>query len=1187
MIPLRAFIAMILFFCVSQNASVAQNIIISEILASNASKGMDDRSKTADWIELTNTTDTLLSLKNWRISDKSNYSKAFVIPDTTLAPGQCLVVWATNYIDTVPQPTILTGAAGGIGRSRYNDAFHFLHLPVKGDFVADVRIHSIQGDVFPEAGLIIREKNEILSRYAGIFAQSDGRATLHLKPSTNPDVDRQWFFVGDLLSYTKFPYAWLRLQRIGDTIVVHNSLDSFYWFESPHYYFPFKNDSAFVGLAFVSGSDSVSVRAGFSSFRINGRMYSTGELRYSSHDCRQAAKIYPSHEIHAPFGLSRSGETVYLWDESGVLHDSLHFGKQRRNISYGVDGLGRHGWFAEPTPGHKNPLHAATGVVAAPVPVMNSGYVTKPIVIRLAGIADSTVQIHYTTDFSIPTELSPLFGDSLRISKNTTIRLRGFSPDRIPSTVMNRTFIFDASPSKGIATIFLTAEHDELWSASKGIWSLGLSADTVPPYWGANFWGNREAPVHVELNDGITSIFSADMGAKNHGYGGRFNDQKPLDIQTSSPYGDGDISGVLFPEKPARDFEKLLLRNGSQDWKNTLLRDPIGSLLALRSGIDAQGYRPVRVYVNSSYWGIYQLREKSEESFIASNYSVNEDAVEMIGVLGRPLQGSSAEWNASVARSLDSTMSDDSVFAAVMSPFDMHNLITYWAFEIFALNIDWPGNNLKVWRAGAAHPKWRYITIDNDLSFENSLESYVNMFDYVMSPTATSWANPPEATAIFRGCMQNTGFKHRFLSTTADYLNTVWSAPQTTTLLDSLAAQIAPEIPLHQAKWPSSALQWDLEVLRLRKFFEARPNILRQQALTSFGLRGLTSLSLKSNLANAGGLTINSLSAPSGEFSGIYFRDIPVEITANPNSGYEFIGWINSQNGTVFSTSRTLSLLSDQETVALTAVYHPSTGDSLPNTAIVINEFMYKAPDSNDTKDWIEIYNHSDELISLSGWMLKDDDDSHIFTMPAGTIIAPRGYIVVAEDTTIMRKQYLYDYTLLGELDFGYGRGDMVRLYNAQGILADSVRYERFAPWPIEADGAGSSLELLSPELDNTLPQNWRASLIKYGTPGKRNSVTVPSSEQEAIEIASFTEIMPNPSSGYVVLKTKVPSPGEMQIEIIDCFGSTVWRSKYYVDSQELTLTLPTHSFTSGLYRCVISSPTLHQIQTTPFVMIK
>jgi len=1178
---------MIVFICFASSAMVAQNIILSEILASNANKGIDDRSNTADWIELTNTSSVPVSLKNWRISDKSNYNKAFVLPDTTLAPGQCLLVWATDYDQSVPQPMIIEGAAGAIGRGRYTDAFHFLHLPVTGDFVADVRIHTVQEGILPEVGLIVREMNVPLSRYLGIFAQLDGSATVHIKPSIRPEEDKKWFSSGALLSYTNFPYAWLRLQRIGDTITVHNSLDSFYWLESPHYYFPLNSDTAFVGLAFVSGSDTVSARAGFSSFRINGREYSPGEVGYTRHECQQAAVIYPSREIHAPFGLSQSGETLYLWDSTGVLRDTVRFGRQRRNISYGIDGLGRAGWFAEPTPGRKNPLHAATGVVPPPVPMVNSGYVTAPMVVRLAGSSDSAVQIRYTTDFSIPTEMSPLFRDSLRISKNTTIRLRAFSPDKIPSTVTNRTFIVDASPAQGIATIFLTAEQDELWSASKGIWSLGSPADTVPPHWGANFWRDREAPVHVELNDGITSLFSADMGAKNHGYAGRFNDQKPLDIQTSSPYGDGDISGVLFAEKPAREFEKLLLRNGSQDWKNTLLRDPMGSLLALRSGIDAQGYRPVRVYVNSTYWGLYQLREKSEESFIASNYSINEDAVEMIGALGRPLQGSSAEWNASVARTLEHTMTDDSVFAAVTSAFDMPTLLKYWAFEIFALNVDWPGNNLKVWRAGAAHPKWRFITIDNDLSFENSLESYVNMFDYVLSPTATSWANQPEATAIFRGCMQNTGFKHRFLSTTADYLNTAWSESQTTTLLDSLAAQIAPEIPLHQAKWPTSALQWDKEVLRLRKFFEARPYILRQQALTTFGLSGLTSLSLKSNLANAGGVTINSLSAPSGEFSGIYFRDIPIEITAHPNTGYEFVGWITSHTGSVYSSSRTLSLLSDQESVALTAVYHPSTGDSLPHNGIVINEFMYKAPDSNDTKDWIEIYNSSDELISLSGWMLKDDDDSHVFTMPSGTIIAPRGYIVIAEDTTRMRTTYSDDFPLLGQPDFGYGRGDMVRLYNSHGILADSVRYERFAPWPVEADGAGSSLELLSPELDNTMPQNWRASQIAYGTPGKRNSVTLPGSAQEVAEIASYSEIIPNPSSGDVVLKASVSTPGEMQIEIIDCFGRTLWKHTHHADGTEMTMTLPTHSFTSGLYRCVVSTPSLKHIQTTSFVIIQ
>ena len=53
----------------------------------------------------------------------------------------------------------------------------------------------------------------------------------------------------------------------------------------------------------------------------------------------------------------------------------------------------------------------------------------------------------------------------------------------------------------------------------------------------------------------------------------------------------------------------------------------------------------------------------------------------------------------------------------------------------------------------------------------------------------------------------------------------------------------------------------------------------------------------------------------------------------------------------------------------------------------------------------------------------------------------------------------------------------------------DEVTYDDADPWPAEADGAGPTLELIHPSLNNSLGFNWRASNIYGGTPGIINSV--------------------------------------------------------------------------------------------------
>jgi len=66
------------------------------------------------------------------------------------------------------------------------------------------------------------------------------------------------------------------------------------------------------------------------------------------------------------------------------------------------------------------------------------------------------------------------------------------------------------------------------------------------------------------------------------------------------------------------------------------------------------------------------------------------------------------------------------------------------------------------------------------------------------------------------------------------------------------------------------------------------------------------------------------------------------------------------------------------------------------------------------------------------------------------------------------------------------GSSDVVRIRNSSGTTIDSLCYDDDEPWPPEADGDGPTLELINPDLDNTLPQSWEAS-SDYGTPGLPN----------------------------------------------------------------------------------------------------
>ena len=158
---------------------------------------------------------------------------------------------------------------------------------------------------------------------------------------------------------------------------------------------------------------------------------------------------------------------------------------------------------------------------------------------------------------------------------------------------------------------------------------------------------------------------------------------------------------------------------------------------------------------------------------------------------------------------------------------------------------------------------------------------------------------------------------------------------------------------------------------------------------------------------------------------------------------------------------------------------------------VVINEINYNSSDNFNPDDWVEIYNNSDYNIDLSLWVLKDENDDNIFTIPSKTIILPDQYIVFCKDTVKFIENFPNVEFYYGDLGFGFSGGsDLIRLFDSSGALADTVRYDDDYPWPVTPDGNGPTLELKNPSLDNSQSSNWSPSQ-GYGTPGTVNSIFI------------------------------------------------------------------------------------------------
>jgi len=69
--------------------------------------------------------------------------------------------------------------------------------------------------------------------------------------------------------------------------------------------------------------------------------------------------------------------------------------------------------------------------------------------------------------------------------------------------------------------------------------------------------------------------------------------------------------------------------------------------------------------------------------------------------------------------------------------------------------------------------------------------------------------------------------------------------------------------------------------------------------------------------------------------------------------------------------------------------------------------------------DWVELHNVGTSAIDLSGYIFKDNDDTHSYTLPTGTVVAPGAYYVMDTGST--------------GFNFGLGAADSARLYLPNG----------------------------------------------------------------------------------------------------------------------------------------------------------
>jgi hypothetical protein len=599
--------------------------------------------------------------------------------------------------------------------------------------------------------------------------------------------------------------------------------------------------------------------------------------------------------LHTNFKLDKAGESIGLFNNTSLPIDTLNYSKQVSDVAYGRNGSNLTEWlyFSQPTPGTANttPGLATKSQSQPPAFSLTSGFYSGTQTITLSSTNGGTIR--YTLDGSIPSEQSTAYSSPLAVTGNTVLKARVYEPERLPGPVLTRTYFINEQTT--LPVISLTTDPDNLWSDAIGIYNDRNIADRKE-------W---ERPAHIELFETNGRCgFSVDADIRLFGRTGIYIPEKSLSFFLAD-----ELDYPLFGKEGLQRFYSFVLRSSSDDWHLTMFRDGfIQTMVEQNLNVDTQDYRPALLFINGEYWGIHNIREKYNEDYLAVRYGADPHNLDLLYLDLRPTGG--VEVDAGDRQQYDAlinfiethnlaSQSNYDIFAGMI---DIDNLIDYVIAESYTGNTSW-AHNIRMWRPRTSDGKWQYLFYDADRGFRDQSYNALDNMASLLQP--------------FGALLDNQNFRQRFVQRFAEYMNDGLNPDRVTFVLDSLQAGIAAEIQRHSDRWKNecgnnvcgipSVSSWEGSVATMRNIVQERPGIVQQQIINLFDLTGTAQLDIQVLPSGYGSVDLGEKTSINQSYHGTFFSTMSINLTAQPNNGYHFVGWqeASSSSSTILPSGST------------------------------------------------------------------------------------------------------------------------------------------------------------------------------------------------------------------------------------------------------------------------------------------
>jgi hypothetical protein len=343
---------------------------------------------------------------------------------------------------------------------------------------------------------------------------------------------------------------------------------------------------------------------------------------------------------------------------------------------------------------------------------------------------------------------------------------------------------------KAIPTVSLVMDWDDLFGGTPLPGTPAGSGTVAPAPEGIYIHGSSsERATSFEYfnpnSPSDTVHLDAAVEMQGHSSTLRWNSDKlSFQLKFKSPYGPTELNYPIFAGSPdganaTSEFDTLILdatfnyswlhQNSAQSTQARYVTDQVVSDLQNLAGGAAAHGKYVHLYINGLYWGVYNVHERTDDSFAAEYFGGSKDdyyAVKHASddpthkytwVEGGIAAEQSYQALLTATRAVESSPTSTAAYQSVLDKLDVDDFIDYMIVHYYAGNdIDWSNNN---WYATLNHvdptARWHFHAWDQEHAFPTNETVGVNKNNVDNDQVDTP-------TELHRNLMANANYKLKF-----------------------------------------------------------------------------------------------------------------------------------------------------------------------------------------------------------------------------------------------------------------------------------------------------------------------------------------------------------------------------------------------------------------------------------------